>query len=119
MATGGQVIEHGSTRGGRWLHGRRIRVALWIAVVEGALVAFHVIPWWIAVLAAAALVAFYFWVGRALPSDTARQVTWIGATSQALVALVPILVAVVGTLALVAVGVLAVLALVALFAEAR
>jgi hypothetical protein len=119
VATGGQVIEHGSSRGGGRLHGKRLRIALWIAVVEGVLVAFHVIPWWIAVLAAAALVLFYFWAGRALPSDTARQVSWIAATSQALVALVPILVAIVGTLALIAVGILAVLALIALFAEVR
>jgi len=119
VATSGQIIEHGSSRASRWLHGKRLRIALWIAVIEGVLVAFHVIPWWLAVAAAAVLVLFYFWAGRSLPSDTARQVFWIGATSQALVALVPILVAVVGTLALVAVGGLAVLALVALFAEAR
>ena len=83
--------------------------------MEGLLVAFDVIPWWLAVIAAAALVGFYFWAGRELRPDAAREASWIAATSQALVALVPILVAIVGTLALVAVGVLAVLALVALF----
>jgi hypothetical protein len=119
MATSGEIVEHGSNRAGRWLHARRLRIALWIAVIEGILVAFHVIPWWLAVAAAAILVLFYFWAGRELRSNTARNVFWIAATSQALVALVPILVAVVGTLALIAVGILAILALVALFAEAK
>jgi hypothetical protein len=117
VATRGEIVEHGSTRAGRWLRAKRLRVALWIAVLEGILVAFDVIPWWVAVVAAAALVGFHFWAGRNLPSDAGRHVSWILATSQALVALVPILVVFVGTLALIVVGVIAVLALVALFSE--
>lgn len=117
MVTSGEIVEHRSTPAGRWLRAKRLRVALWIAVVEGILVAFGVVPWWLAVVLAAALVAFHFWAGSDLPSEAARQISWILATSQALVALVPILVAVVGTIALVAVGVIAVLALIALFSE--
>ena len=117
MVTSGEVVEHRSSRAGRWLRAKRLRVALWIAVLEGILVAFDVVPWWLAVVVAAALVGFHFWAGRDLPSDAARQVSWILATSQALVVLVPILVAVVGTIALVVVGVIAILALVALFSE--
>ena len=117
MVARGEVVEHGSSRAGRWLRAKRLRISLWIAVVEGVLVAFHVIPWWLAVVAAAAVVAFYFWAGRDLPSDTARQVSWILATSQAVVVLVPVLVAIVGTIAIVVVGIVAVLALVALFSE--
>ena len=113
------VIDHETTQHGRWLRSRRVRIAIWIAVVEGILVVVHVIPWWAAVIFAALAVFFYFEVGRKSGSDTIRQSTWIVAASQALVALVPILVLIVGTLALVAVGVLAVLALIALFAERR
>jgi hypothetical protein len=113
------VIEHETTQHGRWLRGHRVRIAIWIAVAEGLLVVFHVIPWWAAVIVAALAVFFYFEVGRSLRSDTLRQSSWIAAASQAIVALVPILVLVVGTLALVAVGLIAILALIALFAERR
>jgi len=113
------VIEHETTQHGRWLRGHRVRIAIWIAVVEGILVVVHVIPWWAAVVFAALAVLFYFEVGRKSGSDTIRQTSWIAAASQALVALVPILLIVVGTLALVAVALLAILALIALFAERR
>ena len=113
------VIEHETTQHGRWLRNRRVRIAIWIAVIEGILVVVHVIPWWAAVVFAALAVFFYFEVGRKSGSDTVRQSTWIVAASQALVALVPLLFAVLTTLALIAVAILAVLALVALFAERR
>jgi flagellar biosynthesis protein FlhB len=113
------VIEHDTTQHGRWLRSHRVRVAIWIAVIEGILVVVHVIPWWAAVIVAALAVLFYFEVGRKSRSDTVAQASWIVAASQALVALVPILVIVVGTLALIAVAILAVLALIALFAERR
>ena len=114
---GSEIIEHRSTRAGRWLRARRVRFALWIAVIEGLLVALHAISWWTALAIAVVFVAFYFVAGHRLRSDSARQVSWIAATSQALVALVPILVIVIGTLAVIAVGVLAVVALIALFSE--
>jgi len=113
------VIDHETTQHGRWLRTRRVRIAIWIAVIEGILVVVHVIPWWAAVIFAALAVFFYFEVGRKSGSDTVRQSTWIIAASQALVALVPLLFAVLTTLALIAVAILAVLALVALFAERR
>ena len=49
----------------------------------------------------------------------ARDALWIGAVSQAMVALVPVLVLVVGTLALIAVGVLAAVVLVLLLTGRR
>jgi hypothetical protein len=112
-----EALPRDTSRAGRWLRERRLRAALLIAVVEGALVAFDVIPWWLAVLVAAAAIAVYFWAGRQLASDAGRQMTWIAAASQALVVLVPFLVFLVGTLALIAVGILAVIALVVLFSE--
>jgi hypothetical protein len=113
----GPVLEHGSSRTGRWLRARRVRIALWIAVIEGLLVVFHAISWWVAVAIGVIVVVGWFGVANRLRSDTVRHLWWIAAVSQALVVLVPILVAVVGTLALIVVGVLAVLALVLLFSS--
>jgi hypothetical protein len=111
------VIEHGAGRVGLWLQRRRIQVALWIAVIEGLLVAVHVINRWVVIAVAIAAVTVYFFAGRESKSLTVRQVTWVAATSQAAVVLIPILLAVVGTFALVAVAILAIVALVALFSD--
>jgi hypothetical protein len=113
------VLEHGTSRSGRWLRENRVRLALGIAVVEGVLVAFDVIDWLPALLVAALLVLFYFAYGRKLRWDWGREATWVAATSQVFVALVPVLVIVVGTLALIGVAVIAVVALVLLFADRR
>ena len=125
MATGrpeldrrrGGVVEHGSSRTGRWLQERRVRFALWIAVIEGLLVAIHVVNRWVAIAIAAAAVLLYFFAGRESRSHAARQVSWIRATSQAAVVLIPFLLIIAGTFALIAVGLLAIVALVALFSE--
>jgi 4-amino-4-deoxy-L-arabinose transferase-like glycosyltransferase len=113
----GPVLDHRSSRTGRWLRGRRVRIAFWIAVVEGVLIVFHAISWWAAIAIAALVVAGWFGLAHRLRSDTARQIGWIAAVSQALVALVPILVILIGTLALIVVGVLAVVALILLFSS--
>lgn len=113
------MIEHGSTRSSRWLHDRRTRLALWIAIAEGILVAFDVIPWLVAILVAALVLVGYFAWARDQSSQTVREASWVLAVSQAFVALVPVLVIVVGTLALIAVAALAVIALVLLFSDRR
>jgi hypothetical protein len=113
------VLEHGTSRSGRWLRENRIRFALAIAIAEGVLVAFDVIDWLPALLIALLLLLFYFAYGRKLSWDWAREASWIAATSQAMVALIPVLVIVVGTLALIGVAVIAVVALVLLFADRR
>jgi hypothetical protein len=112
-----QAIAHESTRNGRWLRERRLRIAVWIAVIEGLLVVVHAIPRWPALILAGLIIAGYLAYARNLKSYTMRQIGWILAGSQALLALVPIVFIVVGTLALVVVGVLAVVALVVLFTE--
>jgi hypothetical protein len=113
------VLEHGTSRSGKWLRQNRIRFALAIAVSEGVLVAFEVIDWLPALLVATLLMLFYFAYGRKLRWDWAREASWVAATSQAFVALVPVLVIVVGTLALIGVAVIAVVALFLLFTERR
>jgi hypothetical protein len=113
----GPVLEHGTSRTGRWLRARRLRIAFWIAVVEGLLVVVHAISWWLAIGVAVVLVAGWFSYGHRIRSDAVRQAGWIAAVSQALVALVPIFVLIVGTLALIVVGLLAVVALILLFSS--
>src|SRR3954464_13506452 len=117
MEHGGPAVEHGSSRMGRWLRARRVRIAFWIAVAEGILIVFHAISWWAAIAIAVLVVVGWFTLAHHLRSDTARQFGWIAAVSQALVALVPVLVLIVGTLALIVVGLLAVVALVLLFSS--
>lgn len=112
---GGPALEHGSSRFGRWLRARRVRIAFWIAVAEGILVVFHAISWWAAVALAALVVVGWFSLAHRIRSDTVRQAFWIAAVSQALVALVPIFVIIVGTMALILVGLLAAVALILLF----
>jgi hypothetical protein len=115
----GEVLEHRSTRLGRWLRGRRLRVALWIAVIEGILVAFKVISWPFAVVIAIAIIILHFGVTSRARSDAVRQISWTAAVSQALVALVPVLVVIVGTLSLIVVALLAVVALILLLSDRR
>ena len=113
------VVEHGSSRSGRWLRRHRLRIALRTALAEGVLVLLDVIPGWTAIVLAIGLVGFYLVAGRSLRNDGARQLSWIAAVSQLLVALVPALVALL-TLAAIAVLVLiAAAALVLLFVDRR
>jgi hypothetical protein len=114
---GGPALEHGSSRIGRWLRARRIRIAFWIAVAEGILIVFHAISWWVAIAIALLVVVGWFSFAHRLRSDTVRQAGWIAAVSQALVALVPIFVLIVGTMALILVGLLAAVALILLFSS--
>jgi tetrahydromethanopterin S-methyltransferase subunit E len=106
------MIEAGSTRIGRWLRERRVRIALWVAVVEGLIAAFsHDIGRWTILILAVVVLAFYVAAGRHMRWDVARQLSWIAAASQALAILVIIFAFV---LKLIAIGVIVVFALVAL-----
>lgn len=114
---GAHAIEHGSTRPGRWLRERRLRITFWVAAAEGALYLLHVLRWWEAVLLATVAVVFWWYAGRRNRSDLVRQGTWIFAASQLLVLAVPIALAVVTAIAVGIVAVLAVLALVLVFSR--
>jgi hypothetical protein len=113
------VLEHGTTKTDRWLRKYRTRIAAWIAVAEAILLVFGAIDRWGALLVATLVIVGYFLLEHRLRSQSARDVLWIGAVSQALVALVPILVILVGTLTLIAVGFLAAVALIVLFSDRR
>jgi hypothetical protein len=120
MAYSQPAIESGSSRAGRWLRERRLKLALWIAVFEGIVVAIRgdVSRWTVVILAALVLV-IYMLVRDNIRWDAARQVVWIVAASQVLALLVVILAFIVGVVALVLVALFAVVALAYLFSDLR
>ena len=120
MASSQRVIESGSSRAGRWLRERRLRFALWIAVLEGVVVAVRGdISRWTVVVVAALVLVLYMLVRDNIRWDAGRQVVWIVAASQVLALLVVILAFVVGLVALVLVALFAIVALAYLFTDLR
>jgi hypothetical protein len=112
------MIEAGSSRMGRWLRERRLRIALWTAVVEGLIVALeHDVTRWTVLVIAVIVLAFYFLAGRNIGWDVGRQLSWIAAASQVLALLVVILAFIVGLVAIVLVGLFALVALVYLISD--
>ncbi len=92
MSTSPDVVKGSSlSRPGLWLREHRLRVTLITAFVEGLLVLVGVISWWLVVALAIVAVGFWGVAGRNYKSGTGRQVSWIFASSQAVVVLVPIL----------------------------
>jgi hypothetical protein len=111
------AIEHGSSRHGRWLRERRLRLTLWIAAVEGLLYLFGALHWWTAAVLALIAVAFWWFVGRSGRSYTLRQASWIFAASQLLVLCVPLALGLVKALAIGLIAIAAVVGLFLLFSE--
>ena len=95
---------------------RRIRITLWIAVLEGLIVAFtkDLSRWTVIGLAIPVLALYIFW-GREARSHTVRQVLWIAAASQALAVVVVILAFILNWLALLLAAIFAAIALLFLF----
>ena len=114
------VIDAHATRVGRWLRERRLRFALWIAVLEGIVVAVRGdISRWTVVVIAVAVLAVYVATRDRIRWDAGRQVIWIVAASQVMALLVVILAFIVGVVALVLVAAFAIVALVYLFTDLR
>jgi hypothetical protein len=78
------TVEHGTSKSGRWLEARRIRIAAWIAAAESIIVLFSsdVSKWTVIVIAVVSVLAWF--AGRESSSHTVRQVLWIFAASQLL-----------------------------------
>jgi hypothetical protein len=114
------VIDSDSTRVGRWLRARRLRLAIWIAVIEGLIVALEndISKWTVMILAVAVLALYFVW-GRSMQWDVGRQLAWIAAASQVMALLVALFAFIVWGVALGAVAVLAILALVYLYSDLR
>lgn len=115
----GYALEHDSSRAGRWLRQRRLRVALSVAVIEAIIAAFsHDVSRWTIIALAAIFVPLYLLWGRER-RDTVRQLSWIAAASQAL-AVVAVLVAyIVGFFVLVIAGIFAAVALFLILSDRR
>jgi hypothetical protein len=115
-----RVIDHETSRTGRWLRTRRTRFALWIAAIEAIVVAvFHDVSRWTVIGLAILAVAIYVAAGRASRSDTFRQTSWIFAASQLLAVIAAILAFIVFWTAIIAVAVFAVVALFFVFTDRR
>jgi hypothetical protein len=114
------MIEAGSTRGGRWLRERRIRITLWVAAIEGLIAAFSAdIGRWTILVLAVIVLAFYIVAGRHFKWDVARELTWIAAASQVLAILVVIFAFILKLIAIVIIVGFALVALVYLFTDHR
>lgn len=112
-------IEHGRGRVGGLLHERRWQLVLGIVLVEGILVLFDAIPWWLVLVAAAAVLVLYVGGGRGHRNAALREASWIAAVSQLVVVLVPVLALVLTALAIVALVLVAVVVLVLLLLDRR
>jgi hypothetical protein len=73
------------------IHSVWVQAAIAIAVVEAILIVAGVIPRWVSVVIAAAVIAAYFLKGRAVQNPTVRQGAWAAALSQTAVLFVPII----------------------------
>jgi hypothetical protein len=115
-----RVVEHGTSRPGRWLRERRIRIALSIAAIEAIVVAvFHDVSRFTVIGLAILAVVLYWFSGRESRSDAYRQATWIFAVSQLLAVIAAILAFIVFWTAIIAVAVFAVIALFFVFTDRR
>jgi hypothetical protein len=114
------VIDSDSTKVGRWLRARRLRLAIWVAVIEGIIVAVEndISKWTVMILAIAVLTLYFVW-GRGMQWDVGRQLAWISAASQVLALLVALFAFILWGIALGAVAILAILALVYLYSDLR
>jgi hypothetical protein len=113
------AIEHGTSRGGRWLQQRRIRLAFWIGAGEALVVVLShdVTKWTVIVLAIVSLLSY---VGvRDSGSHLIRQILWIFAASQLLAMIAVILAWIVKWAVIMAVVIFAILGLVYLFLDRR
>ena len=112
------MSDQKTTRMGRWLAQRRFQFALWIAVVEGVVIAVSSdISWVVAVIIAVLFILFYVFAGRTLESDAGRQLAWIAGASQTFVVLLAILFTIIKLVMFILIAVFAVIALVFLYAD--
>ena len=114
------MIDAHSSRASRWLRDRRLRIALWIAVLEGIIVAVSgQFSKWTIMIIAALVLGLYVALRDRLTWDAGRQVLWIVAASQVLALLVVLFAFVFKWIAIALIALFAVFALVYLFSDLR
>jgi hypothetical protein len=119
LSDSSHAIDHGSSRTGRWLAARRIRITLWIAAIEClvVLVSHDITKWTVIVLAIVGTLAWL--AGRESKSQTVRTILWIFAASQLLATIGAVLGFIVKWALITALIVFAILGLVYLFLDRR
>jgi hypothetical protein len=91
---------------------RRFKIALWIAVAEGILVALdNDFTRVVAIVIAVPIILFHLLAGRNLESPTAREISWTIALSQAMAVVLVIFAVLIGPLTLILAGVFAAVAI--------
>ena len=113
------VIEARERGSGPWLEARRLRLALFIGLVESLAVLLGGVGWFIVLAAAAAMTALYIFVGRRTGSPFLREILWIAAASQLIAVIVPVLWEVFRFLAILALVAMAGILLVILLMDRR
>ncbi|MEI8105246.1 MAG: hypothetical protein WCH31_05310 [Actinomycetes bacterium] len=111
------ISARSTSKPARYLRQHRIRLTLWVAAVEGVLTLIHFVPHVVVYILAPVAVGFWATAGRKYRSATARQASWIFATSQALAVLVPVVWFIAKAVAIGLIVVLAIGALIFLFAD--
>jgi hypothetical protein len=103
---------------GRWFYGRRLKIALGIAVAEGIFVALaNDFSQWTVIAISIPVILFYVFAGRTLSSDLGRQISWIAAASQAFTVILCVVAKLIGKTSLIVVGIFAVIAVILLIGE--
>ncbi|HYY77460.1 MAG TPA: hypothetical protein VE644_14200 [Gaiellaceae bacterium] len=113
------VVEHRESRMGRWVRPRRLRIALFVGLVETLLVLLNGLGWFWVLGAAVLGVGFHFFVGRRAQFHSVREISWIVAVSQLIAVVVPLLWELVKFLAITVLVVLALVLLVMLLVDRR
>lgn len=113
------VLEHHESRMGRWVRPRRLRIALFVGIVETLLVLLNGLGWFVVLGAAVLAVGFHFFAGRRARFHSVREISWILAVSQLIAVVVPLLWALVKFLAITVLVVLALALLVMLLVDRR
>ena len=100
------------TSPGASLRQNRIKISLWIAVIEGLVVAVSKdYSRWTIIAIAIIVLGLYVVIGRRLESDTGRQIFWIAGLSQSLAVIVVIFSFIVVWISLIIAGIFAAIAL--------
>ena len=116
MSSGADVLDKPDPKH-KGLRANRLRITLWIGVIEGILTLLGLIPHLAIYLLAAIAIGFYAFIGRKYKSSTARNASWIFATSQLIAVLVPSVLHVAKWVAITVIIVAAVVGLIVLFAD--
>ena len=111
------ALDHPDSKPARYLREHRLRLAIWIGAIEGFLTLIGFLPHLAVYILAAVAIGWWFTMGRRYTSATARHLTWIFASSQAIAVLIPSVLHIAKWLAVSAIIVAAAIGLIILFTE--